>query len=286
MIENLFLSVGAMKAGTTWLYAQLKDHPDIYFTPEKEIHYFANKIGIDNQLNHRARAEKLRACINKHHKSNLKHISLHASEIAWYADYAVPRYLTNEWYVDLFRMKQGQKYCADFSNLYCLMDERGWENVYKSAKSVKVIYTLRDPLARLWSHYKFHMLWVDREDEALDAGFEHFKDLLDKPWFWGNTDYAKNYRQLKDSVAPEDLLILYFEDFRADPLKKITEIQDFLDITPANVNQKSLQQQVNKTKEFEIPEAWNRFMENKLQPLCADMQETGLWHPSWHMPEI
>jgi len=43
MINNLFLSVGAMKAGTTWLYKQLQYHPEIYFTPEKEIHYFANK---------------------------------------------------------------------------------------------------------------------------------------------------------------------------------------------------------------------------------------------------
>lgn len=52
MIENLFLSVGAMKVGTTWLYGQLKDHPDIHFTPEKEIHYFANKVGIESQLSH------------------------------------------------------------------------------------------------------------------------------------------------------------------------------------------------------------------------------------------
>eukprot|EP00493_Phyllostaurus_siculus_P000433 UN00435 len=36
MIDNLFLSVGAMKAGTTWLYEQLKNHPEIHFTPEKE----------------------------------------------------------------------------------------------------------------------------------------------------------------------------------------------------------------------------------------------------------
>ena len=30
-----------MKAGTTWMQHVLAEHPEIYFTPEKEIHYFA-----------------------------------------------------------------------------------------------------------------------------------------------------------------------------------------------------------------------------------------------------
>lgn len=57
-IENLFLSVGAMKAGTTWLYEQLKDHPEIYFTPRKEIHYLANTVGIENQTGHHRRLQQ------------------------------------------------------------------------------------------------------------------------------------------------------------------------------------------------------------------------------------
>jgi hypothetical protein len=83
MIENLFLSVGAMKAGTTWLYEQLKDHPEIYFTPEKEIHYFANKVGIENQLNHRNRILKLKDVMQKYANGNPKFISEHLDEISW-----------------------------------------------------------------------------------------------------------------------------------------------------------------------------------------------------------
>lgn len=35
-----FLCIGAQKAGTTWLYENLRLHPDIYLTPRKELHYF------------------------------------------------------------------------------------------------------------------------------------------------------------------------------------------------------------------------------------------------------
>src|SRR3954463_14128656 len=35
-----FLCVGAQKAGTGWLYEQLRNHPDFWMPPVKELHYF------------------------------------------------------------------------------------------------------------------------------------------------------------------------------------------------------------------------------------------------------
>lgn len=35
-----FLGIGAQKAGTTWLYENLRQHPRICFPAEKEVHYF------------------------------------------------------------------------------------------------------------------------------------------------------------------------------------------------------------------------------------------------------
>src|ERR1700754_3667019 len=35
-----FICVGAQKAGTGWLYEQLRNHPDFWLPPMKELHYF------------------------------------------------------------------------------------------------------------------------------------------------------------------------------------------------------------------------------------------------------
>jgi hypothetical protein len=35
-----FLCIGAQKAGTSWLYQNLQEHPGIWLPPIKEIHYF------------------------------------------------------------------------------------------------------------------------------------------------------------------------------------------------------------------------------------------------------
>ena len=39
-----FLGIGAQKAGTTWLYENLKQHPEIYLSDQKELHYFDKKL--------------------------------------------------------------------------------------------------------------------------------------------------------------------------------------------------------------------------------------------------
>jgi hypothetical protein len=281
MINNLFLSVGAMKAGTTWLYEQLKDHPDIYFTPEKEIHYFANKVGIENQLNHRDRILKLKPIMEKYAKGNAKYISENIDEIAWYANFAQSKEISNEWYESLFSLNKDKKFCADFSNLYCQMDKDGWDNVRKTAKNIKVIYTLRDPLKRLWSHYKFHMKWVNRENEALDVGFEHFKELLNQHFFWINAEYAKNYKLLKENLNDDELMLLYFEDFREDPAKMLLKIQKFLSIEEIEPSKEKLDKIVNITKDFQLPDEWLKYTIKKLEPIKKDMKEIGVWHDKW-----
>src|SRR5690606_11946368 len=35
-----FICIGAQKSGTTWLYENLKLHPDIFMPDKKELHYF------------------------------------------------------------------------------------------------------------------------------------------------------------------------------------------------------------------------------------------------------
>jgi hypothetical protein len=44
-----FLGIGAQRSGTSWLYEQLKNHPDIFMPERKEIHFFDKnyELGID-----------------------------------------------------------------------------------------------------------------------------------------------------------------------------------------------------------------------------------------------
>ena len=37
-----FLIIGAQKSGTTWLWNEMRQHPDIFMPDRKELHYFSN----------------------------------------------------------------------------------------------------------------------------------------------------------------------------------------------------------------------------------------------------
>src|SRR4051794_28275255 len=44
-----FLCIGAQKAGTSWLFAQLHSHPGVWVPPIKEVHYFNHLFVPENR---------------------------------------------------------------------------------------------------------------------------------------------------------------------------------------------------------------------------------------------
>ena len=46
---TILFCVGATKAGTSWLYTYLLDHPECHVRSVKELHYFDVKGPIDRQ---------------------------------------------------------------------------------------------------------------------------------------------------------------------------------------------------------------------------------------------
>lgn len=58
VFDQVFLSVGAMKAGTTWLCDVMNRHPDVHFSHEKEIHYFYAQALRPGLLSDRARMRR------------------------------------------------------------------------------------------------------------------------------------------------------------------------------------------------------------------------------------
>ena len=125
------------------------------------------------------------------------------------------------------------------------------------------------------------MKWVNREDEALDAGFENFKELLDKHFFWINAEYTKNYELLKQSLNDDELMVLYFEDFRERPVEMLQEVQRFLGIEEIAPNTKDLNKKVNKTKSFDLPQEWLDYMVAKLEPELIKLKQSNLWCEKW-----
>ena len=50
MADPNFLLIGAQKAGTTWISAMLREHPQIFLPQRKELHFFNRRDNYERGL--------------------------------------------------------------------------------------------------------------------------------------------------------------------------------------------------------------------------------------------
>jgi hypothetical protein len=279
ILKNLFLNAGAMKAGTTWLYSILKNHPDLYFTYEKEIHFWSDYTLGSNALSHENRIRKTKQILGTTNPK--ENINSYKRKVDWYSNY-LAKDLSLKWYADLFPMNREKQYNCDFSNLTCHMDAKGWELVHHVAANVKVIYILRDPIARLWSHIKFHHQFIGEETDFSAWSKDQFLEFINKPYMWENCEYAKKIEVMRNSLAESSFKIFFFEDLVGNPETYLRKLEDFLGIDNMDYSAFNLGKVVNQSKKITMPAVFKEAAKEKLSDEIQKLRDIGVQpHQSW-----
>ena len=280
MLTKLFCSAGAMKAGTTWLHRQLVLHPDIFFTPEKEIHYLCDPLGKKGPMTKSSRIDRFmrvtrnlgKSGINEHVRSNLR----------WYIDKYLDDDVSNEWYIDLFSNRKDESYVADFSNLYSELDSEGWANARKCAADLKVIYTMRNPAERLWSHIKFHYQIDNSNFNFASQSPKNWKHMASVKGIKPYGDYVRTVRRMRSELEQHELMFQFFEDVRSNPLESLREIETFLGISNFEFSETRMSNVVNASADVEMPKSFRDFAVAMHDKQTKGLEDLGLSPPrSW-----
>jgi hypothetical protein len=173
-----FICIGMPKAGTGWLYDQLRFHPDFWMSPVKELGYLsrdmpglkgARKIYERGQANPerlRTKAKPNRRKWDDRDFAFLNDVMALAGQERDIARYAA-----------LYRHKGALK-SGDITPGYALLTPDVIAEIADNLPHVKVIFLIRDPIARLWSHIN-HYYNDDRFDPALLEDTADFSSYLD-----------------------------------------------------------------------------------------------------------
>jgi hypothetical protein len=221
---NLFI-VGAAKAGTTALRKNLSGHPDIYFSPIKEPHYFSTDISVADFREEFGQDVALdlekylkKRPLPEHHQAFLRESSH---------------------YNELFREVDDQPVVAEASASY-LWSTKAATNIYSYNPQSKIIILLRNPVDRAFSHYlmDFRMGYTDLSfKEALLA------DNRPTNRYWGNahlyTDlglYAAQVKRYLDVFPSQQLLLIWHKEFTEDVEATSKRVFDFLDLDSHGVD--------------------------------------------------
>ncbi len=190
-----FFIIGVAKAGTTSLYAYLKNTPNVFMSSEKEPGYFHGDI-IPRKESRRMRKQ---------------------------SDY-----------LKLFNKATNEKAIGEASPGY-LTDPESAKLIHEAVPNAKIIALLRDPVNRAFSHYlmrrtkgvvkqTFHEVITksisnEKKGIVIEYNFVLFPGL-----------YTNNLRKFQDMFGINNVKILVFEEFVKEPKKIVKEVLRFLEV--------------------------------------------------------
>ena len=228
-----FLCIGAERAGSTWLYKNLQKHPEIWLPPVKEIHYFdeQEKLGSVNiwqrffdknsSLNRRWR-RILKNQLSKQLTSN----SLDRSNLRWYLNYFFqPR--NEQWYASLFPPNSNQK-TGDITPAYSTLSKESVARIYHFIPKAKIIFILRNPIQRAWSHALKRMR--DRNRSIASVPEVEFIQNFNSTTSRSRSNYLQILEVWQSYYPQENFFIGFFEDMVQDPEDFLLKAFDFLEI--------------------------------------------------------
>ncbi|MEM6408821.1 MAG: sulfotransferase [Pseudomonadota bacterium] len=267
------LGMGAQKCGTSWLAKQLKHHPDFLISPIKELHYWDRRFHPDF-----FRPQKLAQKIRKLVNSDLDALATTP---------LLERFLMERhegFYLSFFesRLKDHHKAFGEFSPSYCILSEDELRYIQAFMPyPTKALFSMRDPVARLWSQCKMEQLKATNRNQPYEA-FHTFRTAVEDPHFYARSDYATTVRNMDAAFAPEDRHYVFFEElFSQDAIDKILE---FLGLGTHDFNFED-----NPNEGLSIarpdPEDWQRVAERFLPIYDFVQQRFGRLPKGWKPPQ-
>lgn len=269
-----FLCIGAQKAGTTWLYANLRSHPGILMPPVKEVAYFSTlyipgwakadadhrAFQVDQARRHwtapdRGGAKGPRPELRARVLTSLDALSREPMDDAAYAT--------------LFEGCGVDQVCGEISPQYCVLPREGIRHALAMNPNIKVIALLRHPVARALSHLA---MLCGKSPSA-----ERMKEIALSNWWNGvswYSDYATWLLRWKGMLLPNQLHIDYNGLIRDDPMGVLRRVCDFLGLPFTDAHfPKSRERVFEGGKPEGNTDEVREIVTRKLAPLLQDLRE-------------
>lgn len=256
-IDRYFVCIGAQKSGTTWLARVLADHPELFLTPVKEIHYFDHVAGITDHLSTRKRRSRYR----KYHQrmwTQWSRFGEFRRQWAWYRDY-MANPIDDAWYAKLFASRDGKAFAGEVTPEYAILGQRGLEHIRRLAPEARVLFIMRNPIARAWSQV-LHQCRV-RDLDANRQSTEAIVAMLAEPRFAVFCDYASTLDAVATVFQPGQTLSLFYEDMHGDRLKALKQVCRFIGIGYDPSFFPALGRRFNSSQEAMLPDAVRAHMQ-------------------------
>ena len=195
-----FFIVGAMRAGTTSLHHILDSHPGV-FIPRQELFFF----DADDFEEHAEQARR-------------------PDGTWWFRDFAAELEQALPEYHAHFAPADAAQLIGEDSTTY-LTAAQAPARIASLCPAAKIVISLRDPVARTWSHY-WHLVRSGRAVLDFESTLLSGRGTLLK-----RSTYPPALRRWLAHLPAEQLHVMIFEDFVARPQEELDALCAFLGLS-------------------------------------------------------
>jgi len=247
-----FLLIGPHRTGTTWLYRNLAEHPQVLLSEPKELYFF----------------DRLKIPGDPRYRSN---------ELGWYLQFF--RNTPARWarknlhhilkYRELARIRIRGEATAS----YAVIDRDVIDEIAVLNPAMKVIVLIRNPVERAWSHAKKDLgRKLNRPvAEISDTEFETF---FTAPYQRKLAGYGAIVDNWSACLGEGKVFTGRFDDIATRPEALLEEVFRFLGIrSDGRYTGRAARRSVNRTEAAGVPERHRLFLEQWLKPELEELRK-------------
>ena len=212
-IDDFLVCIGAQKSGTTWLARVLTSHPELFVSPVKELHYFDHVAGLTQHLSQRKLRSRNRKFLQRL-LTQWQHFGELRQQRAWYRRYLAGP-IDDAWYASLFSDRGGRRFACEATPEYAIIGEAGFRHLARLAPRARLLFILRNPVARAWSQ-ALHQCRTTRQNALKLDMRALIRVMEDAPNFAALCDYAGTLETVARVFPPEQVMTLFYEDIHQD----------------------------------------------------------------------
>ena len=247
-----FFIVGPQRTATTWLHANLREHPEVFLAEPKELLFF-NRLATPDHPKHKS------------------------AQLTWYLAYfgEQPHYWLYKQALSLWRHRTvyWPKVRGEASASYSALEPEIIAEVAALNPDLRIVMMVRDPVERAWSHAK--------KDLVRNAG-RKFDDVTDDEWHAFFSDpyqlrcaqYARNAENWRAALGEDRVFVRDSSEASDRPESLLRETLDFLGVrSDLEHLGSSVGRVVNPAGHSEVPAKHRRYLEDLLGDEIASWRE-------------
>ncbi len=274
-----FLGIGAQKAGTTWLHAQLAAHPDVWVPPPKELHFFdrGREYPSPHDLSEESFFQRIvgeESWEGPRTLAGLQRVaelwkSGDRKQARWWWRFLTGKY-DEAWYRRLFPT-DGFAAVGEITPEYAILSMEDIRRVRDVNPGMRLILLLRDPVERSWSSIRYN-----HQEGFNSVNIESIDEVLAEarsPRLMRRCDYTGMISRYLECFPASQLCVGFFDAISEQPEVILREILDFLGVDAGELPEAELRKSFNPSREREMPVELRDALNDMYRPMVGKLAE-------------